>query len=280
MINKFQKGGKKDVVMQFVEGLAKTLQADPKEVVQIAQQNPDALESAVKAYQETQDMQQAAQAFTQVIQQKTQKAAHGAKLQYFKSLKHQCAEDEELVYYKSGGSLGCGCVKKKMGEGGQTSNNPVDKFKEIRKAQSGTKNYTKDQLAGREPVKVVNGVKYFLNGDGQVVKDPKGKGSAKPGDKNWKTVEQTYDEKTGKMRPATPAEIAQRRKNNQDAYKGKGEGTPQRKKGGELKKNCGGSTLKLKKKGGEVCPKCGKVHAAGMGCVVAKFKYRKLGGLL
>lgn len=226
-------------------------------------------------------LKEAYQRFQKSKKKKAQKAAHGAKLQYFKSLKHQCAEDEELVYYKSGGSLGCGCVKKKMEEGGQApKKSPVDKFKEIRKAQSGTKNYTKDQLAGREPVKVVNGVKYFLNGDGQVVKDPKGRGSAKPGDKNWKTVEQTYDEKTGKMRPATPAEIAQRRKNNQDAYKGKGEGTPQRKKGGNLKKNCGGSTLKLKKKGGEICPKCGKVHAAGMGCAVAKFKYRKLGGLL
>jgi hypothetical protein len=30
--------------------------------------------------------------------------------------------------------------------------------------------------------------------------------------------------------------------------------------------------MKLIKKGGEVCPKCGKVHAAGMGCDVAKFK--------
>lgn len=240
MINKFQKGGKKDVVMQFVEGLAKTLQADPKEVVQIAQQNPDALESAVKAYQETQDMQQAAQAFTQVIQQKTQKAAHGAKLQYFKSLKHQCAEDEELVYYKKGGSVDCGCKKKE--DGG-----------EVTKAESGWKSKFKNRQQQKK-----------------------------------EEVEQTYDEKTGKIRPATPAEIAQRRKNNQDAYKGKGEGTPPKinkgvgknEKGGNLKKNCGGSTLKLKKKGGEVCPKCGKVHAAGMGCVVAKFKYRKLGGLL
>lgn len=279
MIDKFQKGGKQqDPVMLFVKGLADTLQTDLKEVTQLAQKHPDALESAVQVYQQTEgDMKKAAQAFAQTIQKKKQKALHGAKLQYVKSLKNQCADDEELYYYKKGGSLGCGC-KKKMEEGGQTpKKSPVDKFKEIRKAQSGTKNYTKDQLEGREPVKVVNGVKYFLNGDGQVVKDPKGRGSAKPGDKNWKTAEQTYDEKTGKMRLATPAEIAQRRKNNQDAYKGKGEGTPQRKKGGELKKNCGGSTLKLKKKGGEVCPKCGKVHAAGMGCIVAKFKAAKCG---
>jgi len=30
--------------------------------------------------------------------------------------------------------------------------------------------------------------------------------------------------------------------------------------------------MKLIKKGDKVCPKCGKVHAAGMGCTVAKFK--------
>jgi hypothetical protein len=31
------------------------------------------------------------------------------------------------------------------------------------------------------------------------------------------------------------------------------------------------------KKGGEVCPKCGKVHSAGIGCAVAKFKAAKCG---
>jgi hypothetical protein len=42
-------------------------------------------------------------------------ALHGAKLNYFKNLKHQCADDEELVYYKKGGSVDCGCKKKKDG---------------------------------------------------------------------------------------------------------------------------------------------------------------------
>ena len=234
MINKFQKGGKKDVVMQFVEGLAKTLQADPKEVVQIAQQNPDALESAVKAYQETQDMQQAAQAFTQVIQQKTQKAAHGAKLQYFKSLKHQCADDEELIYFKKGGSVDCGCVKKKMEEGGQApKKSPVDKFKNKKVQDQATKDSIAVNVHGNQDIEI--------NKPGDYKKNKQGK------------VQWTPD------RTKAP-------------YK--------KEKGGNLKKDCGGSTLKLKKKGGEVCPKCGKVHAAGMGCAVAKFKYRKLGGLL
>jgi hypothetical protein len=49
------------------------------------------------------------------VQQKTQAAKHGAKLNYIKSLKHQCAEDEEVYYFKKGGSVGCGCRKKEDG---------------------------------------------------------------------------------------------------------------------------------------------------------------------
>ena len=121
-------GGNQDAIMKFVQGLAQTLQADPKQIVQIAQQNPDALEAAVNAFQQTQDMNQAAQAFQQTLQSKTVAAKHGAKLQYLKNLKHQCAEDEEVVYFKRGGSVDCGCKKK----GG-----------EIEKAQNGTKAVSK-----------------------------------------------------------------------------------------------------------------------------------------
>lgn len=130
MINKFQQGGKQDAIMQFVQGLAQTLQADPQQVVQMAQQNPDALKSAVQVYQQTQDMNQAAQAFQQALQQQVRAAKHGAKLQYLKSLKNQCAEDEEIVYYKKGGSVDCGCIKKNQ-TGGKTpqKKTPVSKFK-------------------------------------------------------------------------------------------------------------------------------------------------------
>lgn len=196
MIGKFQKGGKQnpkqDAVMQFVQELAKTLQADPQQFVQVAQQNPDALQAAVEAYQQTQDIGQAAQAFKQIVQQKTQAAKHGTKLQYLKSLKHQCSEDEEVVYYKQGGSVNCGCVKKGQSGTEMPKNNPVKKFKE----------------RNQQPPK-----------------------------------EQTYDQKTGKMRAATKEEIEQRKKNRQDAAKGKGEGTPQRKKGGNIEKDCGGSAV-------------------------------------
>jgi hypothetical protein len=46
-------------------------------------------------------------------------------------LKNQCAEDEEVVYYKKGGSVGCGCKKKE--DGGQVKKDcggsAVAKFK-------------------------------------------------------------------------------------------------------------------------------------------------------
>lgn len=164
-------------------------------------------------------LKQAYQEFTQVMQKQAQKAAHGAKLQYLRNLKHQCAEDEELVYYKKGGSLDCGCVKKKE-DGG-----------EVTKAQEGWKSKFKNRQKEK--------------------------------------VEQTYDEKTGKMRPATPKEIEQRKKNRQDAAKGKEEGTPpninkgigRNKKGGNIEKDCGGSAVIAKFKA-----KCGtkmKKHEQG-----------------
>lgn len=81
-------------------------------------------------------------AMKQSQQNQTQKAAHGAKLQYIKNLKHQCADDEELYYYKKGGSVNCGCKKKE--DGGEVvkaglgcSSSVVDKFKAVRKGKSG-----------------------------------------------------------------------------------------------------------------------------------------------
>ena len=67
-------------------------------------------------------------------QAQTQKALHGAKLNYFKSLKNQCAEDEEVVYYKKGGSVSCGCKKKE--DGGQVKKDcggsAIARFKKMR----------------------------------------------------------------------------------------------------------------------------------------------------
>ena len=83
-------------------------------------------------------LKEAYQRFQEYKKKKAKKAAHGAKLNYFKSLKNQCAEDEEVVYYKKGGSVGCGCKKKE--EGGEVRKaglgcSAVEKFK----MQSGNK---------------------------------------------------------------------------------------------------------------------------------------------
>ena len=76
-------------------------------------------------------LKQAYQEFTQTMQKQAQKAAHGVKLQYFKSLKHQCAEDEHLEYFAKGGNIGCNCVKnEKKGGKAEPKKNAIDQFKE------------------------------------------------------------------------------------------------------------------------------------------------------
>ena len=132
MINKFQQGGKQqDAVMQFVQGMAEVLQAEPEQVAQLAQQNPEAFKAAVQVYQQTKDIKQAAQTFAQAFQKQAQAARHGAKLNYIRSLKNQCPEGEETFYYKKGGSVKCGCKKKE--DGGkvvqQKKDSPVARFK-------------------------------------------------------------------------------------------------------------------------------------------------------
>ena len=77
------------------------------------------------------------------MQQQVQAAKHGAKLRYIKSLKNQCADDEEVVYFKKGGHITCGCKKKE--NGGQVNKaksgcSVVNKAKSgcsIKKAKSG-----------------------------------------------------------------------------------------------------------------------------------------------
>lgn len=129
MITKFQQGGQaanQKALMQFVQGIAQVLKVDPKQIVQIAQQKPESLNAAVQVFQQTQDIQQAAQAFAQAVQ----KAKQGAKLQYLNSLKNKCKEGEELVYMKSGGRVCPVCQKKKnLNSLGEVQKNPVQEFK-------------------------------------------------------------------------------------------------------------------------------------------------------
>lgn len=50
---------------------------------------------------------------------KTKKLQRGMKLNYLNSLKlENCKDDEELYFFKKGGSVGCGCKKKKKAQNG------------------------------------------------------------------------------------------------------------------------------------------------------------------
>lgn len=131
-------------------------------------------------------------------QQQVRAARHGAQLNYIKQLKNICPEGYELTFMKKGGAMCPICNKVHKAQS-------VKQGKKVEKDCGGTKvmagikqalkcggkvkkkeeggnlnGYTEDQKMGRVPVKTVNGVKYFLNGDGKVVPDPKGKGSATP----------------------------------------------------------------------------------------------------
>jgi hypothetical protein len=137
--------------------------------------------------------QASAQKAIQILEAMRPKNRLGANLNYIKILKNDCPEGFEVKYFKEGGRVCKKCIERAAGgEKVKDGKKEIAEFKKAcggkakkacggRKFEDGGKSqkpkYTKDQIAGRTPVKVVNGVKYFLNGDGQVVKDPKGKNS-------------------------------------------------------------------------------------------------------
>ena len=112
-------------------------------------------------------------------EKKTPKNLHGAKLDYIKTLKHQCADDEELVYYKKGGKVDCGCKKK----GGdiepkkECGGGSVSKFKMARKGTQFKEPQFKDQAArdsfyinthGAEDLEATRPGSYKKNKDGKI----------------------------------------------------------------------------------------------------------------
>lgn len=108
----------------YLEAEAKSQNKDPKSYIENL--GEDGLK---KAYQRFQDWKQ----------RKTKKAAHGLKLNYIRRLKNQCEDGEVLVYYKTGGPLGCKCMKASGGtelpnsvsshEGFNMSSEEREKFK-------------------------------------------------------------------------------------------------------------------------------------------------------
>ena len=91
-----------------------------RQLIQLKQQDPKEFALLVQLGQKAQ----------------AQKVERGAKLNYIKSLKGHCPDGEELVYFKKGGMIECGCKKKEKGgevEQPKKKLNAVDEFKKARK---------------------------------------------------------------------------------------------------------------------------------------------------
>lgn len=101
---------------------------DENEIKQLAQQLIQLKQQDPQKYNQLVQLGQKAQA---------QKAEKGAKLNYIKSLKGLCPDGEELVYFKKGGMIDCGCQKKeKGGEVKQPKKaNAIEEFKKGRKSK-------------------------------------------------------------------------------------------------------------------------------------------------
>lgn len=166
-------------------------------------------------------------------QQQTQakKALHGAKLNYFKSLKHQCAEDEEVVYYKKGGSVGCGCKKKE--DGGKIKNDStkkepgiIDKFKNFIKGNSDSNKQQK-----KEPYKTTTPDKNgeYKDNRGNIILTRKGISERE------RILNANHNEE-GKADPNK--KIQQKKKCGGKVKKNED--------GSKIKKNCSGAVAKFK----------------------------------
>lgn len=132
---KYQQGGQLSQEQQELQyaliGYVVATKKQPKdenEINQLAQQLIQLKQQDPQKYNQLVQLGQQAQA---------QKAEKGAKLNYIKSLKGQCPDGEELVYFKKGGMIDCGCQKKeKGGEVKQSKKaNAIEEFKKGRKSK-------------------------------------------------------------------------------------------------------------------------------------------------
>lgn len=115
---------------EFIEFLSEQLQAkDQKDLEQKVKQLDE--EKLTEYYN----------AFVEYKKNKKVKAQHGAKLNYLKKLKNQCADDEELVYFRKGGKVDCGCAKKaSRGTSIDKKQTPsAETFKKMKKEKDGAK---------------------------------------------------------------------------------------------------------------------------------------------
>lgn len=124
-INKFQQGGAQPNIHQQVKQLVKQVASGDKEA---AAQVKQIMEAAKKGDEKALEL-------AQLIEQEIQalrKAKQGAKINYIRHLKGKCPEGEELVYFKKGGLMTCGCQKKQNGAKLEKVN-AVEEFKRRRR---------------------------------------------------------------------------------------------------------------------------------------------------
>lgn len=111
------------------------IQEQVRQLVQAAAQgNKEASAQIQQIVSAAEQGDQQAQQILYLIQQEIQAmqmAKRGAKLNYIKSLKGDCPEGEELVYFKKGGSICKKCEKVKQDK----KLNAVEEFKKGRKCK-------------------------------------------------------------------------------------------------------------------------------------------------
>lgn len=162
MTNSYQNGGQVPQAQQITEAVkqlvVRAMEGDKEAAVEI--------EDIIKKAQAGD--QQAIQ-IAQIIKQEMeaiQKAKLGAKLNYIKTLKGSCSEDEELVYFQKGGKVCSKCEKKhkEVEKINKPSNNAVEEFKKGRRMK-------KCQEGGsilQQPVKKQIGAnRIVINGNGE-----------------------------------------------------------------------------------------------------------------
>ena len=100
-------------IQQVIEQISQAVQESPETVMAAIQNGGEEGFKQVVTSLQKGDVKSAKAMIQQLAG--ARKVARGAKLQYIKKLKNQCADDEELYYYKKGGRVGCGCKKKEDG---------------------------------------------------------------------------------------------------------------------------------------------------------------------
>lgn len=140
MIKKFQQGGQQQQQLDQIFAMINQQPEEAlKQLVQSGAKPEDIAKIVQVGVQQGKINPEVGNAVMQALQGQVSAARHGMKLQYIKSLKHQCADDEELYYYKVGGKVDCGCKKK----GGnikpekECGGGAVSKFKAMKMQKAG-----------------------------------------------------------------------------------------------------------------------------------------------